>query len=54
VFCTIDENQFEPLYSKDRGCPNTPVNILASLEIIKHLWNYTDEQLFRVLRADYD
>ena len=54
VFCANDEIQFEPLYSKGRGRPNTPVNILASLEIIKHLWNYTDEQLFRVLRADYD
>ncbi len=54
VFCAIDEKQFEPLYSKDRGRPNTPVNILASLEIIKHLWNYTDEQLFRTIRADYE
>ncbi len=54
VFCAIDEKQFEPLYSKDRGSPNTPVNILVSLEIIKHLWNYTDEQLLRALRADYE
>ena len=54
VFCQIDETIFEPLYSKDTGRPNTPVNILASLEIIKHLWNYTDEQLFRTIRSDYE
>ena len=36
VFCSIDEKLFEPLYSKDMGCPNTPVNILVGLEIIKH------------------
>lgn len=54
VFCKIDENLFEPLYSKDMGRPNTPVNILVGLEIIKHLWNYTDEQLMRTIRSDYE
>ena len=54
VFCSIDEKLFEPLYSKDMGRPNTPVNILVGLEIIKHTWNYTDEQLFRAMRSDYE
>ncbi|MDD2432010.1 MAG: transposase [Firmicutes bacterium] len=53
VFCSIDEKLFEPLYSKDMGRPNTPVNILVGLEIIKHTWNYTDEQLFGALCSDY-
>ena len=45
VFHKIDESAFRVLYSKDNGRPNTPVNILFSLELIKHLFNYTDEVL---------
>lgn len=54
VFCEIDEKRFEPLYSKEQGRPNTAVNVLVGLEIIKHLWNYTDEQLMRAIRSDYE
>ena len=41
VFCNIDEEPFSVLYS-DIGRPNFPVNILLSLEYIKHLKNYSD------------
>ena len=42
VFCQIDEKLFAPLYSCDNGRPNFPINILVSLEIIKHLKNFID------------
>lgn len=45
VFCKIDESAFKVLYCEDNGRPNTPVNILFSLELIKHLFNYVDEVL---------
>ena len=44
VFCNIDEKPFSVLYS-DIGRPNFPVNILLSLEYIKHLKNYSDDEL---------
>jgi len=43
VFCQIDEKKLAPLYCSDNGSPNKPVNILLSLEFIKHLYDYTDE-----------
>jgi hypothetical protein len=45
VFCKIDEKQFAVLYSLDKGRSNYPVNILLSLELIKHTFDYTDEIL---------
>ena len=45
VFSKIDETPFKALYCEDNGRPNFPVNILLSLEFIKHLKNYTDEEL---------
>ncbi|KYH31494.1 hypothetical protein MOMUL_22330 [Moorella mulderi DSM 14980] len=42
VFCKIDEKKFAPLYCENNGRPNKPVNILLSLEFIKHLYDYTD------------
>ena len=53
VFCEIDENKFTPLYSNDNGRPNYPVNILLSLEFIKHMKNYTDEELIEQFRFNY-
>jgi len=44
VFCQIDETPFAVLYCKDNGRSNFPVNILLSLEFIKHMKNYTDEE----------
>jgi len=45
VFCKIDEKPFAVLYSPDKGRSNFPVNILLSLELIKHIFDYTDEIL---------
>ncbi|MHB1406886.1 MAG: transposase [Desulfitobacteriaceae bacterium] len=53
VFCQIDEKLFAPLYSSDNGRPNFPINILAALEIIKHLKNFVDEVLFDAFAFDY-
>ena len=53
VFCQIDEKLFAPLYSCDNGRPNFPINILVSLEIIKHLKNFIDEVLFEAFAFDY-
>jgi hypothetical protein len=53
-YVPLMKNRLNLYTARIEGRPNTPVNILASLEIIKHLWNYTDEQLFRTIRADYE
>lgn len=45
VFCKIDEKIFSKLYCLDNGRPNFPVNILLSLEYIKHLFDYSDAEL---------
>jgi hypothetical protein len=52
VFCKIDEKPFGVLYS-DIGCPNFPVNILLGLEYIKHLFNYTDDELIQNFYFNY-
>ena len=52
VFSQIDERPFSVLYS-DVGAPNVPVNILLSLEIIKHMFDITDEDLLSRFRFDY-
>jgi hypothetical protein len=52
VFCNIDEKPFSVLYS-DTGCPNFPVNILLSLEFIKHMKNYSDDELIDAYYFNY-
>lgn len=44
VFCNIDESKFKPLFSHT-GAPNTPVNILVSLELFKYMFGWSDDQL---------
>jgi tetratricopeptide (TPR) repeat protein len=53
VFCKIDETPFSYLYSLDNGRPNFPVNILLSLEFIKHMKDYTDEDILEQFRFNY-
>lgn len=53
VFCKIDETIFAPLYCLDNGRPNTPVNILLSLEIIKHQFGFTDEEILEQFYFNY-
>jgi len=52
-FCRIDEKKFAHLYCENNGSPNKPVNILLSLEFIKHLYDYTDEQLLEQYYFNY-
>ena len=52
VFCKIDETPFAMLYS-ETGAPNTPVNILLALEIIKHMQDVSDERLLEMAQFDY-
>ena len=44
IFNNIDESSFEQLYSTGYSRPNTPVNVIVGLLIIKELMNYTDEE----------
>ena len=52
VFCQIDEKPFAVIYS-DIGAPNFPVNIALSLEFIKHLFNYSDDELMDEFYFNY-
>ncbi|ADL41943.1 hypothetical protein COB47_0626 [Caldicellulosiruptor obsidiansis OB47] len=52
VFCNIDEKPFSVLYS-DTGRANFLVNILLSLEYIKHLKNYSDDELIENFNFNY-
>lgn len=53
VFCQIDESKFKEIYCPDNGRPNFPVNILLSLEFIKHFNDYTDEQTLEQFYYNY-
>jgi hypothetical protein len=53
IFCKIDESQFALLYCSDNGRPNFPVNILICLEAIKHLFDYTDEEILEQYAYNY-
>ena len=53
VFCKIDEKPFAVLYSPDKGRTNFPVNILLALELIKHIFDYTDEILLDQYNFNY-
>ena len=46
VFCQLNEDRFAVLYSDKPSRPNIPINILVGLEILKYLYNLSDEQLF--------
>ena len=53
VFSGIDEKIFSILYCQDNGRPNFPVNILLSLEYIKHLFDYSDAELIEQFYYNY-
>ena len=46
VFCRIDEEIFEILYSAKASRPNVPVNILVGLEILKQGNDWTDREMY--------
>ena len=45
IFKKIDERRYAELYSDVDSRPNFPVNIWVGLEIIKWVFDYTDEEL---------
>ena len=49
IFCKINENDFKVLYSNKKSRPNVPVNQLVGSLILKHLYNWTYEELFKNL-----
>jgi hypothetical protein len=46
IFSKINENDFDVLYSSKKSRPNVPVNQLVGALILKHLYNWTYQQLF--------
>ena len=53
IFFQIDEEKFSVLYSDKPSRPNTPVNILVGLLIIKALTNLSDEELIEAFIFDF-
>ena len=53
VFTQIDEKKFAGLYNDGYSRPNKPVNVLVSLEIIKHLMDLSDEELEHAYLFDF-
>jgi hypothetical protein len=45
IFEKIDERRYADLYSRVDSRPNFPVNIWVGLEILKGMFDYTDEEL---------
>jgi len=52
VFLNIDEAPFSVLYS-NKGRPGSPINILLSLEYIKSMKNYSDDELIDAFNFNY-
>jgi len=52
VFCNINEGLFADLYS-DMGRPNFPINVLLSLEYIKHMKCCNDLELLDAFNFDF-
>jgi len=46
IFLKINEERFGVLYSDKASRPNTPVNILVGLEILKNERSWTDEEMY--------
>ena len=49
IFSKIQEDDFKVLYSSKKSRPNVPVNQLVGALILKHLYNWTYDELFRNL-----
>jgi hypothetical protein len=46
IFVRIDEKVFAGLYSDEASRPNTPVNVLVGLEILKSGFGWSDEEMY--------
>lgn len=49
IFCNIDETNFKVLYSTKFSRPNVPINQMVGALILKHLKNWTYNELFQNL-----
>ena len=52
IFVKIDEDKFSVLFSEKKSRPNTPVNIMVGLLILKELTGQTDDALMKSLIFD--
>lgn len=53
VFPLINESRFSILYSEKASRPNSPVNVLVGLLIIKEMMGLTDEELVGSIHFDF-
>jgi len=53
IFDKIDENLYAVLYSTIESRPNFPVNIWVGLEIIKEMFDYTDQELLEQFHFNF-
>jgi hypothetical protein len=51
-FSRLDEGPFAVLYSDDPSRPNTPINVLVSLESLKSSFGWSDEELLDAFLYD--
>lgn len=53
IFPNINEQRFEPLYSSNPASrPNTPVNVIISLMILKEMFQLTDDDILETVECD--
>jgi hypothetical protein len=52
LFCRIDETLFALLYSEKPSRPNTPINLLVGMEILKSGFRWSDEDLYNAFLFD--
>ena len=52
LFCRIDETLFAKLYSDRPSRPNTPINVLVGMEILKSGFGWSDEDLYNAFLFD--
>ncbi|HHE37887.1 MAG TPA: hypothetical protein ENL20_04865 [Candidatus Cloacimonetes bacterium] len=52
IFSQINEDLFAPLFCKDNGRPNSPVNSMVSTLILKEKRNWTYDEMFKEIKYD--
>ena len=52
IFSSINEERFSPIYSSNASRPNSPINVIIGLLIIKEIFQQTDEELIGSLHFD--
>ncbi|MGB9879498.1 MAG: transposase, partial [Anaerolineae bacterium] len=52
IFVKIEEKKFSVLYSNKKSRPNFPVNVWVGLEILKALFDWTDEEMLLSFHFD--